>query len=164
MESFSGICAANNVTVLENLHQFSRKSQRTRTGAWQKLHVQNDPNRAEFIIDAGTRTCVRAFNAPLRGARIAMLYTSRKNITIQLHLARRKMIRILVSSKCIYSSVGAIISYDVTHTWLWGRREGGGVNLEIQALLWNILLTKTVVKTLSKYIYPRFPKIFAGQN
>lgn len=44
-----------------------------------------------------------------------MLRASRKNITIQLRLARRKMIRIIEVHLHFYFSSGAIISYDVTH-------------------------------------------------
>lgn len=165
MRSFSEIFAQRVTWLLENLHRFSRKSQRTRTRAWQKLHVQNDPNWAEFIIDASVRTCVRAFNASLRGACTAIiLRASRKNITIQLHLARRKMIRIIQVHLHFYPSFGATISYDVTHAWLRGGKRIH--NLEIRSLLRNILLTKTIAKALSKCISEILStmKIFTGQK
>jgi len=128
----TGLCHEQR-ELLENVHRFSRKSQWTRTRAWQKLHVQNDPNWAEFIIDASTRTCVRAFNTPFRGACIAiMLHASQKNVTIQLHQARRKMIRIIQVHLHFYLPLARLLA--MTHARLWGKKS----YLEIQVLLRNI--------------------------
>lgn len=77
--------------------------------------MQNDPNRAEFIIER-ERAYVRA-RVNARACIAIMLHSSQKSITIQLCLAQRKMIRTVETHLYFRLSFGAIISYDETASY-----------------------------------------------